>query len=99
MLTFCHQSTDGGEMLEVALLTGHERPTFEVWNDLLEEILETARFPLERVVAPVWADASAPEQRLNRIQHLGSVSVLADGEASAAPPIPLAVCCEAIWTR
>ena len=47
----------------------------------LDQVVELARFPLQRFVAAVRADASASEVGLQRVQHLGAVSVLADGEA------------------
>ena len=46
-----------------------------------EEILEPARFPLERPVAAIGSDASASEVRFDRLKHLGAITVLADGEA------------------
>ena len=46
-----------------------------------EEILEPACLPLERPVAAVGADRSAPERRFDQLKHLGSITVLADGEA------------------
>ena len=33
------------------------------------------------VNASVWSDASASEVRLDRMKHLGAITVLADGEA------------------
>ncbi len=49
-------------------------------------VLEPARLPLQRPVAPIRPDASASEQLLDRVQHLGAVSVLADGETGSHLP-------------
>ena len=42
---------------------------------------EHHRVPLEGLVAAIGPDASASEVGLQRVQHLGSISVLADREA------------------
>jgi hypothetical protein len=52
-----------------------------VGNDPLEEILEVTCLPLESLVAAIRPDASAPELDLQRVKHLGAISVLADGKA------------------
>ena len=49
--------------------------------DALEEILETACLPLESLIAAIRPDAPAPEIDLQRVKHLGAISVLADGKA------------------
>ena len=46
-----------------------------------EDVLETPRLPLERLIAAVRPDASAPEVVLNQLKHFGPISVLADREA------------------
>ena len=81
MLTVRHQPADGGEALEVALLSGQQRIPLEVRDHAPEEILESPRLPLESPVAAIRPDASAPEVSLNRVKHLGPVSVLTDREA------------------
>ena len=76
-----HQPADGGEALEVVALAGEERVPLEVREDALEEVLEPPRLPLDGAVAPVRPDASAPEVRLDRKEHLGPIPVLTDREA------------------
>src|SRR3990170_5892958 len=63
-----HQLADGGVPLEVR-------------NHTLEEILEPSRLPLQGTIAAIGSDASASEVRLDRIKHLGAISILAYGEA------------------
>ena len=46
-----------------------------------EDVLESPRLPLQRLVAAIRPDAPASEIRLNELKHLGPVSVLADREA------------------
>ena len=41
----------------------------------------TGEHIIQRLVASVGSDASASEVGLQRVQHLGATSVLADGEA------------------
>ena len=47
----------------------------------LEDVLEATRLPLEGLVASIRPDASAAEVRLDRMKHLGAITVLTDGEA------------------
>ena len=49
-------------------------------DDALEEIIETSGFPLQGLVASVRPDASAPEVRLDEVEDLGAITVLADGK-------------------
>jgi hypothetical protein len=72
---------DRREPLEVVPLAGEERVPLEVRDDALEDVLEAPRLPLQGLVAPIGSDASASEVRLDRMKHLGAISVLADGEA------------------
>jgi hypothetical protein len=65
---------------------GQQREGLEVGNHVLEEILESAGFPLHSPVATVRTNASAPEVRLQRMKHLSAISVLADGQAG--PHLP-----------
>src|SRR5262249_32709703 len=58
-----------------------QRVRHEVRDHALEDVLEATRLPLQRPVAAVRPDAPAPEMGPQRVQHLGSISVLADGEA------------------
>ena len=62
-------------------LPDKQRIPLEVGKNALEEIFESPRFPLERLVAAIRADTHAREVRLNELQDLGSISVLADREA------------------
>ena len=55
--------------------------TLEMRDHTLEDVLETARLPLEGLVASIRPDASAAEIRLDRMKHLGAITVLTDGEA------------------
>ena len=43
------------------LFPGQQREAHEVWDDSLDEVVELARLPLQRLVAAVRPDASAPE--------------------------------------
>src|SRR5438270_1883212 len=81
MRTAGHQPADGCEPFEVVPLARQERKTLEVRNDTVEDVLEPPRLPLEGLVASVGPDASAPEIRLDRMKHLGPISVLTDREA------------------
>ena len=81
MRAACHQPADEREPFEVEPLTGHQRVPDEVRNDPLKQILESSRLLFHGLVAAVRPDASAPEVGLKRMKHLGSVAVLADGEA------------------
>ena len=72
---------DGCEPIEVVPLAGQKRVPLEVRNDASEDVLETPRLPLEGLVASVRPDASAAEVRLDRMKHLGPISVLTDREA------------------
>src|SRR6185437_10764066 len=65
---------------------GEQRMTDEMWNHPLDELVDLAGLPLQRLVAAVRPDASAPEVGLQRVEHLGALSVLADGEAG--PHLP-----------
>src|SRR3972149_10544520 len=76
-----HQLADGGEPLEVQLLPREQRVPLEVRNHTLEEILEPSRLPLQGSIAAIGSGGSAPEVRLDRIKHLGAISILAYGEA------------------
>jgi hypothetical protein len=49
-----------------------------MWDHAAEEILEPTRLPLQRLVASIGPDASTPEVSLQRVKHLGTISVLAD---------------------
>ena len=69
------------EPLEVVPLARQKRVPLEVRNDALEDLLESPRLPLEGLVASVRPDASASEVRLDRMKHLGTISVLTDREA------------------
>src|SRR4051794_29186967 len=77
----CHQMADGRESFEVVLLARKERVLLEVRHDTLEDVLEPACLPLERLVAPIGSDASAAEERFDRMKDLGPISVLTDREA------------------
>src|SRR5205085_8992580 len=74
-------TADGREPIEVVPLARQERVPLEVGDHAPEDVLETPRLPLEGLVASVGPDASASEVRLDRMKHLGSISVLADREA------------------
>ena len=50
-------------------------------NDVAEDVLEPTRFPFERAIAAIRPDRPASEQGLDGMKHLGSIAVLADGEA------------------
>src|SRR4051812_48229961 len=76
-----HTSADRCETFEVVPLARHQRVRLEVRDDALENILETPGPPLQRLVAAVGSDASAPEVRVYRMKHLGSISILAHREA------------------
>jgi hypothetical protein len=93
-----HQPTDPREALEVESLSGQERERFEVRDDPPEEILETARFPLQRPVTAVRPDAPASEVRLNQVEDLGAITVLTDGKV-ASPPSPRATSPAEQWRR
>ena len=81
MLAVGHELTDGRESFEVQPFRGQQRIGLEVRDDTPDELIELACFPLQRLVAAVRPDASASEVSLQRVEHLGAVSVLADGEA------------------
>ena len=76
-----HQATGPRELFEVKSLTGQQRVRIEVRNHAPDEILETTCFPLQRPIAAIWSDASAPEVRLNQVEDLGAITVLTDGKA------------------
>jgi hypothetical protein len=82
----CHQPADAGERLEVEPLTREERVQLEVRDHALEDVFEAPCLPLQRLIAPIGTDASAPEVGLYRVQHFGPVSVLTHREAS--PHLP-----------
>jgi len=75
-----HQPADGDETIEVETLSRQQRVPLEVRDHALEDVLEATRLPLEGLVTAVRSDASAPEVRLDRMKHLGAISVLADGQ-------------------
>ena len=76
-----HVFTYDGKTLEVATLTRQQRIVDEMRNYPVEDVLEPACLPLHRLIAPVGTDASASEIRGDRVNDLGSISVLADWEA------------------
>src|SRR5438094_1724864 len=86
MLAVGHEPADERETFEVELLRREQRISDEVRDDAPDEIVESPRLPLERPIAAIGPDASAPEVRLQRMQYLGAISVLADGEAG--PHLP-----------
>src|SRR5439155_24564050 len=51
---------DDSEPFEVAALARQERITNEMRNDPVEDVLESARFPLHCLIASIGTDASAP---------------------------------------
>ena len=63
MLAVGHEPTDERESFEVALFRGQQRISNKVRDDPLDELVELARLPLQRLVAAVRPDASAPERR------------------------------------
>jgi hypothetical protein len=81
MSSDAHVSTYDGEALKIMALSGEQRIADEVRDNPLEDVLEPTRLPLHRSIAAIRADASAPEVRRDRVNDLGSVSVLADREA------------------
>jgi len=78
---FCHRTADGREPIEVVPFARQEWIPLEVRDHVPEDVLETPRLPLEGLVTSVGSDAPASEIRLDRMKHLGSISVLADREA------------------
>src|SRR5919106_6193606 len=50
-------------------------------NHPLKDVLELPGLPFQRPVAAVRPDAPASEVRLQRMKHLGAITVLADGKA------------------
>ena len=86
MSSLPHQFTDSGESLEVASLAREEPVTLEVRDDPLDDVVEPARLPLDRLVAPIGSDAPASEVRGDCVNDLGSISVLTDREAG--PHLP-----------
>ena len=55
MGTHRHETADTRELLEIESFARQQREHLEVRNDPVEQILEPARFPLERPIAPVRA--------------------------------------------
>src|SRR5438105_2901929 len=82
----CLQLADGRESFEVQALSGQQRISLEVRNHALQEILKPTRLPLQRAVAAIRSNVSASEVVLNRIEDLGPIAVLTDGEAG--PHLP-----------
>ena len=76
-----HQATYPREALEVESFSRQQRERLEVGDHAVEQVLESSRLPLQRPVAPIRPDASAPEMRLNQVEDLGAISVLTDGKA------------------
>ncbi len=76
-----HESADHRERFEVAAFPRHQWVPLEVRDDVREDVLESSCLPLHGLVAAVRTDASAPEERLDRMKHLGAISILANGEA------------------
>ena len=78
MLAVGHEPADERESFEIALFRGQQRKTDEMRDNSLDKFVELACLPLQRLVAAVRPDASAPEVRLDRMKHLGTITVLAD---------------------
>jgi hypothetical protein len=70
---------DERELLEVRMLRGEQRITFEEGNDTLEQVLALAHHKDERPIASaVGPDRAASESLLDQLEHLSPVAVLAD---------------------
>ena len=74
MFTRCHESAYGREAFEVVTLSRYQRPSFEVCDDLLEDVLEALVSHFS-----VWSLRSGrmlphPKLGLKRVQHLGPIS-------------------------
>src|SRR3954471_15494177 len=87
-----HPKTDDGETLEVELFRGQQRITDEVRDDPLDDLVELARLPFQRLVTAVRPDASASEVVLQRVEHFGAIPVLTDGEARPHLPTDRECC-------
>jgi len=86
MLAVGHEPARERESLEIESFRGKQRITDEVRDDPLDELVEGACLPLQRRIAAVRPDASAPEVGLQRMEHLSPIAVLADGEAGSDLP-------------
>ena len=60
------------------LLIGEERILDEVWKYPAGDVAQPSRFPLDRVVASVRPDRTASEVFGHQLDHLATISVLAD---------------------
>ena len=78
MSSVTHLFADDHEAFEITALPRHQRIANEVRNDPVEDVLESARLPLHRSIAAIRTDAPASEVRGDRVNDLGSVSVLAE---------------------
>lgn len=84
-----HAPADRFEQINVSLLVREKRVDEEVGQDDLSNVAQTPRFPLDRLIASVRSDRPASEMLGHELDHLASVSVLADGDArSHLPPDP-----------
>jgi len=81
MVAQSHLSHDPSERDDVRLLRRQERVTFEERNDSLEQVASPPDDQYERSVLPAVApDRPASEPRLDQLQYLRPVAVLADME-------------------
>jgi hypothetical protein len=75
-----HRLTDVSEELEVLLFAGQKRVSPKVRKDPIEDRLETACLPLQRLVAAIRSDRAAAEVMLQQCQNLCPITVLAHGQ-------------------
>ena len=77
MLALGHEPADERRSFEIELLRGQQRVTNEVRDDPLDEIIELARLHFNVLSLRSGRMLPHPKLGLQRVEHLGSISVLA----------------------
>jgi hypothetical protein len=81
VVTESHRSDDASELLEILLLRREQRGTLEEWDHPLEQRLTIPHNQHQRAITlAVAPDRPAAEPRLDQLEHLSPVAILADME-------------------
>ena len=70
---------DAGELLEILLLRREQRVALEEGNDAFEQVFAVTHHKDKRSIASaIRLDVAAPKPRVNQLEYLSPVAVLAD---------------------
>ena len=86
MIAALHQFADPPEQLEVLALRRQEWIRLKERDDAFVQQLKRANLELQSLIRPVRSNRSSSEQGRKETDQLGSVAVLADGEARSDFP-------------